>query len=193
MPETFLLVDYENVHALPLSRLPDDWLVRVFAGRNQNAVNMDTVKETQPLGKRLEWTTIQGDGRNNLDFHLAYYLGELVSKHPQAAFVILSKDKGFDSLVKHLLGRKIRCERKDSLDSVLKYDPADPSVVERACDILKRSPKSRPRRMKTLHAYLFTHFKRELTEEQLHPVVQNLLERRIISESGNALTYHLET
>src|SRR4051812_1995224 len=102
MFDTFLLVDFENVRDLALSQLPDGWRVRIFIGRSQNSVPFALASEAQRLGDRLEWIKIAGDGRNNLDFHLAYYLGTLTHEHPFAAFVILSRDHGYDALIAHL-------------------------------------------------------------------------------------------
>ena len=47
--------------------------------------------------------------RMPLDFHIAYYLGDLAVKEPDADFYILSKDTGFDPLIEHLEGRKYKC------------------------------------------------------------------------------------
>jgi hypothetical protein len=37
--------------------------------------------------------------------------GEGICKFPQAEFVILSNDKGFDPLVRHLVARGFKCRR----------------------------------------------------------------------------------
>lgn len=99
MTESFLLVDFENVRDVKLSRLPDGWRVKIFIGRTQNSIPFPIASEAQQLGGRLKWIKIEGDGRNNLDFHIAFHLGLLAERHPDSEFVILSRDKGFDSLL----------------------------------------------------------------------------------------------
>ena len=54
---------------------------------------------------------IAGAGRNALDFHLAFYLGELAATTPRARLRIVSKDTGFDLLVAHLCARGLAVER----------------------------------------------------------------------------------
>ena len=49
---------------------------------------------------------IGGNGKNALDFYLAFYVGDLAAKDPEAGFHILSDDTGFDPLIKHLKAPK---------------------------------------------------------------------------------------
>jgi hypothetical protein len=67
------------------------------------------------LGERFVLTEISGTGPNALDFHIAYYLGEILAHDPAHRCVILSKDKGFDPLVKHLVGRGFAVSRAATL------------------------------------------------------------------------------
>jgi hypothetical protein len=50
----------------------------------------------QRLGEHARYVRIGGTGRNALDFHLAFYLGELVQRDPGGVFRVVSKDGGFD-------------------------------------------------------------------------------------------------
>lgn len=118
MTGMILLIDYENVQKVDLSKLPSDALVRVFVGLMQKKVPTLLARQAQVLGPRLEWIQMEGQGSNALDFHIAHYLGRFVLEHPKARHVILSKDKGFDPLVKHLNGQGFRCERVGQLASL---------------------------------------------------------------------------
>jgi hypothetical protein len=40
-------------------------------------------------------------------FHIAYYIGTLSVQDPTAGFHIISKDSGFDALIRHLAGKGI--------------------------------------------------------------------------------------
>lgn len=126
MPLSFLLVDFENVRDLALSKLSPEWAVRIFVGRSQNSIPFALTTEAQALGDRLQWIKIQGDGRNNLDFHLAYHLGTLSATHPSASFFILSRDQGFDALIAHLNAKKIACTRVGAFTELPVPKPKQP-------------------------------------------------------------------
>lgn len=106
-----LLVDFENVPKVDLSALPADVTVPFFFGASQRTVPTAFLKEALKLGDRFVPIDIEGQGKNALDFHIAFYLGEYLQAEPGAECVILSRDKGFDPLVKHLLGRGFKVRR----------------------------------------------------------------------------------
>ena len=47
-------------------------------------------------GENGQYVKISGNGKNALDFHLAYYVGELATNDPEVYFHVISKDTGFD-------------------------------------------------------------------------------------------------
>lgn len=71
--------------------------------------------KSQPLGSRLEWRQIEGNGSNALDFVIAYNLGEIFDKTPNAICFILSKDKGFDPLLVMLKKKNRNCTRIENI------------------------------------------------------------------------------
>ena len=192
MSGTFLLVDFENVHALALSRLPVGWHVRIFYGRTQKKFDAEVVTEAQPLGDRLQWIKIEGNGPNNLDFHLAFYLGELVKAHHGATFVILTKDKGLDPLIRHLSQRGTKCRRVCDFAAIASPGfqiPADPNL-DRVCKILSGMKKSRPGNRKSLVKHVHAEFQKKLPEADVLQIVDRLIARKLVSETKNAITYH---
>jgi hypothetical protein len=150
MSEMILLIDYENVQKVDLSKLPSDALVRVFVGVLQKKVPTLLARQAQVLGPRLEWIQMEGQGSNALDFHIAHYLGRFVLEHPKARHVILSKDKGFDPLVKHLNGQGYTCERIGQLAGLPKAGPvkAEKPALPRAAAprVTKSAPPKAPLR-----------------------------------------------
>jgi hypothetical protein len=115
MSHRYLLVDFENVPKVDLAALPDDVTVPFFFGASQKSVSKDFLKTALKLGPRFVPVDIEGQGKNALDFHIAFYLGEYLAKFADADCVILSRDKGFDPLVKHLVGRGFRVRRVASI------------------------------------------------------------------------------
>jgi hypothetical protein len=191
MAQSFLLVDFENVRELALSQLSAEWCVRIFVGRSQNSIPFTLTEEAQTLGERLQWIKIAGEGRNNLDFHLAYYLGTLSAAHPAASFVILSRDHGFDALIAHLVQRHIACRRIDSFDElVIRPKQSKDAALDRVWTVLSKiEKKSRPRRRKTLTQLVSSVFQKKLPEPEVQRIVDELFAKGMISESNNALTY----
>lgn len=116
MSRHFVLVDYENVQPKGLGALAAEHAeVRVFAGAAQHKIDLALAQALQPFGARAEYVQINGSGKNALDFHIAFHLGELAARHPDAQFTIVSKDTGFDPLVRHLDARGIPCRRTATL------------------------------------------------------------------------------
>lgn len=106
-----LLVDFENVPKVDLAALPPDVTVPFFFGASQRTVPTAFLKEALKLGPRFLPINIEGQGKNALDFHIAFYLGEYLRAFAGAECVILSRDKGFDPLVRHLVGRGFKVRR----------------------------------------------------------------------------------
>ncbi len=174
---------------MALSRVPDDWKVKIFIGRTQNTIPFQLASDAQRLGNRLEWIKIEGDGRNNLDFHLAYYLGGLAMETPNAEFFILSKDKGFDPLLKHIAESGGQCRRISDFAAIVAA-PIDPHFT-RAFEVLSKiDKKSRPRRRKTLHQHIASIFQKKLEEAEIHRIVESLIVKGLVAETNNVLTYH---
>jgi len=113
--QRFLLVDFENIQSEDLSLLMSDIHIIVFMGHNQNRLPLDIVMKYQKLGSRLEWKKIDGIGGNALDFVIAYYMGRVFDKDAAAQCIVLSKDKGFDPLIKMLVAEGKSCRRIESI------------------------------------------------------------------------------
>ena len=100
--EKLLLVDFENVQHVDLSRLDDKFRVTIFVGASQKSVPIELAKNLQNFGNRVDWQKVEGNGSNALDFFIACQLGRVLEMSPQLHCIVLSKDKGFDPLLRHL-------------------------------------------------------------------------------------------
>ncbi|NCA73044.1 MAG: NYN domain-containing protein, partial [Sphingobacteriia bacterium] len=83
----------------------------VFVGAHQHRLPFDLVAAMQALGARGRYIKLRHTGKNLLDFHLAFHLGELVARDPEATYRIVSKDGGFDALIADLQARGLAVER----------------------------------------------------------------------------------
>jgi hypothetical protein len=82
MTERVLFVVLENVQKVDLSCVPADARVMIFFGVTQKKLPEELVVQAQPLGPRLKWVKISGQGPNALNFHIAFYLGQEVANSP---------------------------------------------------------------------------------------------------------------
>lgn len=192
MPHPILLIDFENVRNVSLASLPTDCHVLIFVGRSQHSIPFEVTRDAQQLGNRLEWIKIEGDGHNNLDFHLTFYLGQLSAKHRDAEFLILSRDKGFDAVLKHAAGLGLNCKR---IESLTQARPADQKVedphFEKTFKVLSHLAKnSRPRKRKTLTAQVASVFQKKEPAAEVERIVNLFFSQKLVSEANNALTYN---
>lgn len=112
----FFLIDFENIQPTGIGSLaPGSCKLMLFLGQNQSKVPVALSRSLQPFGTDVEYLQISGSGPNAVDFHIAFYIGRLAASHPDARFTIVSKDTGFDPLVKHLASLKIACHRAASI------------------------------------------------------------------------------
>jgi hypothetical protein len=197
-----LYIDYENVQGVDLSRIAElDFKIWVFTGVSQSRIPINLVKSTQAFGNRLEWVTIDGNGPNALDFHIAYYLGVHVAGNPKDEYFILSKDKGFDPLVNHVGRKNIRCRRISSV-SEIESTPRASARIKKARDgegiyskvvanLSKIEANRRPRNRRTLLQFvkaLAGKSQKELKPEQ---IVAQLIAAKVVLDGKEGLTYKL--
>jgi PIN domain len=173
-----VLIDYENVQVKSLALLRgEQFRVRVFLGKTNTKIHTELAIALQRLGERAEYITLESSGSNALDFHIAYYLGVLVTADPTAHFHIISKDKGFDPLIQHLKSRAVHAARATSIEAMSGIvSIAKPTVTEE----LPRSPTEKNKsvaRVKT-NAKPATGKVALVQEEQIKAVIENLKNRR---------------
>jgi len=196
LPTNYVLIDFENVQPKNLEVLSNHpFKVFVFVGASQAKLSYDLAAAMQQLGENAKYVKIGGNGNNALDFHLAFYVGELSTKEPNAYFHIISKDTGFDPLIKHLKARKIRIQRERDLAEipVLRMSNAT-SSDEKVSAIVKNLAgrgQARPRKVKTLANTINSLFAEKLEEKELMNLVNELQKRSYIVISERNVSYKL--
>ena len=119
MNTNFILIDFENVQPDSLSAVEQaKFSVIVFVGASQTKVSFEIASALQQMGPNATYVKISGNGKNALDFHIAFWIGQLSSRFPSAAFHIISKDNGFDPLIAHLRERGISATRRPSISEI---------------------------------------------------------------------------
>ena len=196
MRTNYVLIDYENVQPEAMAVLSKEhFKVIVFVGANQAKVTFEVASALQQMGERAEYIKISGNGSNALDCHIAYYIGLLASKEPEAYFHIVSKDTGFDPLINHLKGKKIlACRSKDVTDIPIVKASNSKSPSEKIAVIiadLKRRGASKPRAVKTLTSTISNMFQKQLSDEELQSLLLELQTKGIVSIAGTKVSYEL--
>ena len=191
MSNRLLLVDYENVQSLDFGLLGEGFDVIVFVGASQKSVPIDVVAQAQRLGDRVEWQRVDGNGSNALDFYIACQLGRVIERTPKVDCIVLSKDKGFDPLLRHLNKIGLTCRR---INSLLELHPraatTDEPNYKRVVDLLGKSEKNvRPRKRSTLSQHILSMFQKSITQQDVDHIIDLLFANKMISESNNRITY----
>ena len=189
-----ILIDFENVQPKDLAQLRGrPFKTKVFCGATQTKVPFDLAAELQPLGSDAEYIRIQGTGRNALDFHIAFYIGLLAAEVPDATFNIISKDTGFDPLIKHLKTRSINCQRLQTLSDILELAAPPPASsqerVRKVADSLLNRKDSRPRKLKTLTAFIKGQLNNHASDAAVEAVIARLAQSGMQTLPDGNVTY----
>ena len=196
MKTNFVLIDYESVQPKLLASLNQEhFRIFVFLGENQTKIPLDLVETMQTFGDRAKYIKINGVGPNALDFHIAFYIGQIVKDTPDSYFHIISKDKGFDPLIKHLKSLKILCARSEKVEDMPLFKVLNSSSTDEQIDAvienLKQRGTSKPRKEKTLLSTINAMFQKKLVEKDLAEILSQLKARGVISLNDGNVTYHL--
>jgi len=191
-----------SAHPLALLR-GRDFRIMVFLGATQAKLPTDLACELQALGANAEYVRCAGSRPNALDFHIAYPVGRLAAEQPKASFQIISRDTGFDSLIRHLKMRGTVCHRWANLSSIpgmkqaapapgpsrVKAAAADP--VKRVIENLAKRRVAMPRTVKRLYSSIRDLLGVETSDEAIAKVVQELEARGIAKVTEGRVSYPL--
>ena len=195
-PTNYILIDFENVQPKNLELLKKHpFIILVFVGENQVRIPFEMANTLQGLGKEATYIKISGNGSNSLDFHIAFYIGQLSAQDSEGYFHIVSKDTGFDPLVKHLRNKKIKVNRVSDLAEIpiLRLSNTTDND-EKICAIVKNlvgRGQSRPRKIKTLSNTINSLFAKKLEENELMTVINNLKAKNYITVNQENISYNL--
>ena len=196
MRTNYILIDLENIQPETLVVLePEQFHVIVFVGASQSKIAFDTAMALQKKGEKAEYVKVSGTGHNALDFHIAFYLGQLAAADPKAFFHILSKDTGFDPLLQHLKARKIFVGRVSDLSEISAVKVANVKTTDdkitAIINKLQQMKASKPRTVNTLASTISALFQKQLPEADVSMLVSLLEKRKLILVTDTKVTYTL--
>lgn len=145
-------VDYENLGSLKGITFNQYQKLYIFCGPKNPNINLGDVVVNEFL--KIEVIKLKSTGSNNLDFHIAYYLGkfsETAAKDIQ--FHVISRDHGFDGLVSHIKKTGRACQRTAPANGEKKTTLS--SCAELVTERLRHTDgRYRPRKEKSLINWL---------------------------------------
>lgn len=196
MRTNYVLIDYENVQPEAIGALDQEhFKVIVFVGANQTKVTFEVASLLQRLGARASYVRISGNGSNALDFHIAFYIGQIAASEPEVYFHIVSKDTGFDPLIAHLKTKKILAGRSRNVAEMPIVKAANSkSLPERLAVVitnLQQRGLSRPRTIKTLSSTIGSLFQKALPDGEIVSLLKALQDKGYIIVSDSKVSYAL--
>lgn len=195
MRTNYVLVDFENVQPDGIEALAaDHFKLLIFVGANQTKVPFGVATAVQKLGTRAQYVKISGNGPNALDFHISLYIGRLSCLEPDAFFHVVSKDKGFDPLIQHLKEIGVFSSRAERLADIPAIKVLSKVSAEERCAMfvarLAQSNSGRPRSMKTLRSAIATFFQKQLSDDEVNAVLEEMQKRQLVLVApDNKITY----
>ncbi len=192
----YIFIDYENVQPT-LFELSDEheFKLMLFVGVNQSKIPIELATSMQAMGNNAEYIRIEGNGKNALDFHVAFYLGYLYEKNPKGYFHIISKDTGFDVLIKYLRARNILVQRYKQIEDIplLKISTSKTTEEKIECIInfLVKRGNAKPKKVETLANSIDSLFKKSLSPKELEKLINYLTTNNFIEVEGTRIHYTL--
>lgn len=188
-----ILIDFENVQPKDLALLKGrDYKVMIFIGSTQAKLPTQFAIAVQALGPSAEYVQIDGSGRNALDFHIAYYLGATLAGSASGESFVISKDTGFDPLMRHLKSKGISCRRLSSIGEIpgLKEaaTPSSDPIQKILANFAKRGS-GKPRTLKTLRSSIKHLLGANVTEDVVEKTLSELERLNAIKLADGKVTY----
>lgn len=188
---TYIFIDYENVQDIDLRLISGKPVKIVLAtGRNQTSLPKALVKQLVEYRDQIELIDNDHPGKNALDFVMVFEIARHALQEPKGFFQIVSKDKGFDALVRYLRANgtfSARCEDFSKIPALM--DPVKMTAHERAARYAERLESgrgNRPARKVTMLSQIHAYFGKLIDQTTCEQVVEILIKtgRISITETG---------
>jgi hypothetical protein len=192
-----ILVDFENIQKLDFEHIDTtDTDILIFVGRSQSKIPFQLVEKAQTFGDRLRWLKIAGDGKNNLDFHLAFELGRLCEQYKNdVELIILSKDSGYDSLIKYIndvKGHASRIANAAELADSTKQLPTSNFTGNIVANLTKINNQKRPRTRITLKKHIESLLRDKVSSNEIDLIIEEMFIKGLMTLTNNRLKYNID-
>jgi hypothetical protein len=218
-PVNYVLIDDENVPNLDLSSIEGKTAhVILLLGRKRTKLPVEQMLAMMQHAASAQLIRLEQQGKNALDFVLAFYLGRAVQMHPGAYFHLVSKDTGYDSLIEHLESQHIRIHKhadastltfgppnkpaealkvpalpKPAPKAAAQSAPKKPDLFEESLNHLRKRGDKNPKNRKKLMSDLKAHLGKDTKDAQVEKVIQKLIkDGHVAFDEKDKATYHLK-
>lgn len=146
VPLNHVFVDFENIRDVDLDVIGKRAVsFTLLVGPQQKKLDAELVEKLFAHAASVQLVRLASSGKNALDFILTYYVGRAVAFDPTGCFHIISGDKGFDPLVKHLQGKRIDISRHESFAALPFVVPVKAAKTEKPAPVPVRAAAAKPK------------------------------------------------
>jgi hypothetical protein len=196
MKPNHVLIDYENVQPDVAKALAQPvFKAWIFVGAQQAKVKFDLIELVQQKGPDARVIKMTSTGRNALDFHMACYLGKLMTEEPDGYFHVIAKDTGIDPLLDHLREKGVKVWRWVDVFEIPivkgRGDEPQDEKLSRIVEYLLRRGNQRPTTIKKLVGSSAALFDPRLDEPQAAALIEELRLNGLFEVVGSKLRYGL--
>ncbi|MDB6153360.1 MAG: hypothetical protein JWL90_1813 [Chthoniobacteraceae bacterium] len=163
--------------------------VIVFVGASQAKVPFEIATAMQCMGTKAEYVKICGHGSNALDFHIAFYIGQIAAADPDAFFHIISKDTGFDPLLQHLKTKKIFAARREAITEIPLASPTTKETLEIVLAKFQNAKFCKPGTVDSLANSIRSMLQNRCAKPEIAELIAALVAKHILKITGNKVTY----
>ncbi len=174
-------IDYENIGTLNKLDLNTYSKTIIFMGAKQPRLDFGEKKYDFPI--EIQVIQIKATQENNLDFHLAYYLGKanMEASH-EVLFEVISNDNGFAPLLAHLKKNGRQCKQ-------IKIETASKTKTKLIQSLKSRSKEKRPQRVTSLRNHIASHLGIKGDEVKIQNYFNQLVKDGFIDVSEEKINY----
>jgi PIN domain len=222
MPTSYVLVDFENVQPDLSTLAGTAYKVKVFFGAKQQEgrVSFKLLDAMLALGGNVEPVKVMRSGSNAVDMHIAYYIGRLIEREPDASIHIISGDTDFDPLVEFLKANGVVCKRAKAVSELARRaeptrqappraratpaasrtpratPPARKAHSDKMAPIIKQlhslsgKPATRKKLAQTIANYFRQH-REPLADTAVEQIIDDLIRMKYVTQNGTRVSYHL--
>jgi hypothetical protein len=189
MKQEIALIDLENIGSMKDVKIENFIKTIIFIGAKQSKFSLENIPSDRMYD--ISFFRTKKISKNNLDFHIAYYLGKLNEiENKNIEFVIISNDKGYDELIKTINLHGRRCIRKSMNYTQEKKDEKIKLLIS---SLMGKEIKKLPKSEISLKNYIKSHLGEFNSKSNINHIYNRLLKNSTIANRINSMESNLKT
>jgi hypothetical protein len=203
METNIIFIDFENLQYIDNNLLKPNTEIIVMVGLNQNDLSIKFVKQNIDNVSSIKLIKVKAQGKNALDFFIAYYLGIYIKKDRNINYIIISNDGGYDALIKHLSENEISIKRMEykkidtAIDKKANGNINDNNetkdLIENKCKItldqIKKEKGPKPSTLKGLKKRIKKIFTNNITDDNVLKIINLMKNNKNIEINKEKIIY----